>query len=195
MGRTSLLCACPCSAVGLTFWHLVYAAAFKSIYFLLPWSCLTIFCHHRWQNLIHSQPGCASNSPAQERDVLPGYHSSLHSQLLNPSWKNLASRQQIDRTEGHPVPPQLSWFLHPRSLVALQSRFNSAKKPPMWMAGECLHFGQSHSLCPGVGGGFVLILLLHSNYWYLRVTFTSHHRRITLVITAEPSLQSQLSEW
>lgn len=70
----------------------------------------------------------------------------------------------MDRKEGHPAPPQLSWFLSPRSLVALQTRFNSAKKPPTWMTGECSHFGQSHRLCSGVGEGFALILLLHGNW-------------------------------
>lgn len=42
--------------------------------------------------------------------------------------KKLASGQQMNRKEGHPVPPQLSWFLNPRSLTALQRRFSSAKK-------------------------------------------------------------------
>lgn len=78
--------------------------------------------------------------------------------------KILVSRQQMDRKEGHPIPPQLSWFLGPRSSVALQRIFNSAKRPPMWMTSESLHFDWSHSLHSGVGEGFALILLLHGKW-------------------------------
>lgn len=83
--------------------------------------------------------------------------------------KKLASGQQMNRKEGHPVPPQLSWFLNPRSLTALQRRFSSAKKKkfkkaPKLMTGECWHFGPGHSLTCGAGGGFAFILLLHGNW-------------------------------
>lgn len=184
MERISLPCACPCSAAGSTSWHWFMWLYLQAFNFDYPGSVSQFFAITDGRILFTS--GLAVlQTPLPKSGMCCQDTTSLHSQLLNPLWKNLPSRQQMDRKERHPTPPQLSRFLSPRSLVALQISFNPAEKPPMWMTGECFHFGQSHSLRARAGEWFALILLLHGNW--LLIT-QSELLNSSLVVPAEPSL-------